>query len=27
VITFMVSFFINFVLTVIYFNFIPQRGI
>lgn len=27
VITFMVSFFINFVLTVVYFNFVPQRGI
>ncbi len=27
VITFMLSFFINFVMTVVYFNFIPQRGI
>jgi phospholipid/cholesterol/gamma-HCH transport system permease protein len=27
VITFVLAFFVNFVLTIVYFNFIPQRGV
>ena len=27
VITFILAFFVNFVLTIFYFNFIPQKGI
>ena len=27
VVTFILSFFVNFILTVFYFNFIPQKGI
>ncbi len=27
VVTFILSFFVNFLLTVFYFNFIPQKGL
>jgi len=27
VVTFVLAFFVNFVLTIVYFNFVPQRGV